>query len=84
MTLTADSLFTYLQERTGLPPGKLTLESPLFTSSLLDSLSLVDLIVFVESQIGTRIDPDDIAIENFDSISQILHFAHAKRQAAGL
>jgi acyl carrier protein len=79
MTLSADSLFAYLHERTGLAPGSLTLESPLFTSSLLDSLSLVDLIVFVESQMdGTRIDPDDVAVENFDSVAQILRFAEAK------
>lgn len=83
MTLSAESLFAYLQERTGLAPGAIALETPLFTSSLLDSLSLVDLIVFVESQMDARIDPDDVAVENFDSVAQILRFAEAKRNANG-
>lgn len=76
MTLTAEKLFTYLREQAKL--GEITAESPLFTSSLLDSVSLVDLIVFVEGELDARIEPDEVLIENFDSVTQILKFAATK------
>ena len=80
MSLSPDDLLIYLHERAGLPPKSLLIETPLFTSNLLDSLSLVDLIVFVESKLdGARIDPDDVSLENFDSVELIMRYAEAKR-----
>ena len=83
MSLSANDLLVYLHERAGLPAGTILAETPLFTSNLLDSLSLVDLIVFVESKLeGARIDPDDVSLDNFDSVELILRFAERKRAGA--
>lgn len=78
MTLTSEKLLSYLRERAGLDTSNISEETPLFTSSLLDSVSLVDLIVFVESELGAKIEPEEVQIENFDSVAQILQFARAK------
>ena len=78
MSLTAESVSKYLKDEIGLDTGAITPETALFTSNLLDSFSLVDLILFVESETGTRIDPDDVRIENFDSVSRIIHFVKSK------
>jgi acyl carrier protein len=81
MNLTAEKLFTYLRNHAGLETASLTEETNLFTSNVLDSVSLVDLIVFVESEMGARIEPEEVVIENFDSISRILRFAQSKQGA---
>lgn len=74
MKLTPEKLFAYLKDK-GLDPSAVKPDTALFTSNLLDSISLVDLILFVETEMGTRINPDDVRIENFDSIAQIMQFA---------
>jgi acyl carrier protein len=79
MDLTSEKVFAYLRDRAGLDTSKITAETTFFTSSLLDSVSLVDLIVFVESEIGVRIEPEEVVIENFDSVAQILRFAASKK-----
>jgi acyl carrier protein len=79
MTLTADSLLGFLQSQLGLDTASITPESPLFTSGFIDSFSLIDLIMFVESQVGTKIEPDEVQIDNFDTINRIIKFAEAKK-----
>lgn len=78
MSLTPESVTKYLKDEAGLDINAITPETALFTSNLLDSLSLVELILFVELKMGAKIDPDDVRIENFDSVSQIIQFAKSK------
>jgi acyl carrier protein len=79
MALTSDSLLGYLKDNVGLDTSAIQPDTPLFTSNLIDSFSLIDLIVFVESEMGVKIDPDDVQIENFDSVASIMHFAQTKQ-----
>jgi acyl carrier protein len=81
MTLTSEKIFAYLRDRAGLDTSTITAETTLFSSSLLDSVSLVDLIVFVESELGVAIEPEEVMMENFDSVAQILRFAESKKGA---
>ena len=46
----------------------------LFSSGLIDSLSVMDLVLLVENEIGQPVPPEDITLENFDSIARILAF----------
>jgi D-alanine--poly(phosphoribitol) ligase subunit 2 len=48
----------------------------LFSSGLIDSLSVMDLVCFVEREIGHSVPPADITLENFNSVSRIVAFAH--------
>lgn len=50
-------------------------DTKLFTSGLLDSMSVMDLVVFVEEQLNCVIAPADIVLDNFDSIDNIQRFA---------
>jgi acyl carrier protein len=79
MQLTPEKLLNYLQQKAGVDVSNVKPETALFTSNLLDSFSLVDLILFVESEMGAKIEPDDVRIENFDSISQIMQFAESRK-----
>lgn len=48
--------------------------TPLFSSSLLDSFTMVSLIIVIESEASITIPPEDITLDNLDSISAILTY----------
>jgi acyl carrier protein len=47
----------------------------LFSGGLIDSLGVMDLVGFVEGQIGQPVPAAAITMENFDSIARIVAFA---------
>jgi acyl carrier protein len=79
MVLTKEQLLGALQNRLGLDIGSIGDETPLFSSGLIDSFSLVELITFIETQAGFRMDPMDVSLENLDSVERILRFANQPR-----
>lgn len=74
MTITHDELKSCLIKEFNLERVEITEETLLFSSNLLDSFSMVDLVRIVEEMTGSRIRPTDLTLENFDSISRILVF----------
>jgi len=78
MPLISQSIRDYLSNRLGVDVAELRDDSPLFSSSLVDSFSLVELITFIESAAGIRIDAWDVTLENFDSIQRILDYVRTK------
>lgn len=53
--------------------------TPLVSSKLLDSISIVDLVVAIEAHLGIRIASNEITQENFDTIEQIEIFLARKQ-----
>jgi acyl carrier protein len=49
-------------------------DTGLFSQGLIDSLSVMDLVAFVEGKIGRPIDPAHITLENFDSVARIVRY----------
>ncbi len=80
MSLTRDSLLTYFQEKMGVDSSGIDDATPLFSSSLLDSFSMVDLIMFIEQQAGIKMDVWDVTLDNLDSVGQILKLVDSKRR----
>jgi acyl carrier protein len=78
MALGRGDLRRYLQEKQGLDPGDFADNTMLFSSGLIDSFSMVDLILFIEDAIGCRVHPADVTLDNFDSIDRILAFVEAR------
>jgi len=66
--------------RFGVSKEALEDETELFSSGLIDSLSVIDLVSFVEGEIGEPVPPEQITLENFDSIAKIVAFS---RQLTG-
>jgi acyl carrier protein len=54
--------------------GALEDDTALFSSGLMDSLSVIELVSFIEKLIGCAIPPAEITLQNFDSISRIVRF----------
>ncbi len=52
---TDEHIITYLEEKQGIDPAQITSDdTELFSSGLLDSFSMVDLIMFIETEAGSR------------------------------
>ena len=80
MALERDQLRDFIGERTG-PTGLIEIadEELLFSTGLLDSFVMVDLLVFVEQAEGTRIKASEVTLENFDSVERLMRFVARRR-----
>ncbi len=50
------------------------METPLYSSGIIDSQSLLDLIVYLEEEFELKIKPIEISLDHFDSISKIINY----------
>ncbi|WOK36580.1 acyl carrier protein [Sphingomonas sp. C3-2] len=73
MRLTEATLIAHL--RAELPDTEIQPTTALFSSGALDSLSMLNLICFVEDAIGHEIDAADVTLDNFDTVEAIVHYA---------
>jgi acyl carrier protein len=49
-------------------------DGALFSAGLIDSVSLIELVAFVEQRCNIRITPGQLTLENWDSLSRIRGF----------
>ena len=64
-----------MQDDLAVDTAEVNKETPLFSSGLIDSFSLVNLMAYIEGEGGFMISPTDVNLDNFDTISSILRFA---------
>ncbi len=83
MAMTRESLLGYLEDRQGIDPAELADDGTIFSSGLLDSFALVDVIVFIEETAEVKIAADEVSLENLDSVDRILAFVARKTTAEG-
>ena len=81
MALTSETLREFLASELSIDTSDINGETPLFSSGLIDSFSLVTLMTFVEKECKFRINPVDVNLNNFDSIDKIV--AYTQRATAG-
>jgi acyl carrier protein len=58
----------------GYEPGEIGSDTLLFSTGMVDSFTFVGMIALLETELGTRLDPRSITVENFDSIDRITAF----------
>lgn len=75
MALTESRLLGYLRGTLGVA-DELDAGSALFSSGMLDSMSMMDLIVFIEEQAAIQVRSEDVTLANFDTADRIVRFAH--------
>ena len=71
MDLGTDALLKYLRDELDVDTSGLEADSPLFSSGVIDSFSLVNLLASIESNCGFRIPATDVTLENFDTVGRI-------------
>jgi len=60
--------------------GELNADTPLIGSGLFDSLALVNLVAWIEQQLGARVDITDLDLEKeWDTVNDILQFIERQR-----
>lgn len=74
MELTKSAIVDFLRDELGLDTATVTEETPLFSSGMIDSFSLVSLIMHLESKGGFRMQPMDITLDNLDTVGRMLRF----------
>jgi acyl carrier protein len=79
MAFGKELLFTFMNDRLGLDVTDVDEDTPLFSSGIIDSAGMADLIVFIESESNVKFEPDDISLDNLDSIGRILGFVGDRR-----
>jgi len=76
MSLNLDKLVRYFEDDLGLED--VGPETALFSSGLLDSFTLVDVILWIETEAGIQVPPSDVTFDNLDTPERILTYALTK------
>jgi acyl carrier protein len=50
-------------------------DDPLFSSGLLDSVAMMNLITFIEEKSGSDVRASDVTLDNFDTLARIVGYA---------
>jgi len=78
MLITRELLFQHLADNFGLDVHEIEDTTELFSSGLLDSFSVADLLLFLEENGDFVVEPQEVVLDNIDSISKILAFTMRK------
>lgn len=76
------ALSRLLTDTYGLSKADIESKAPLFSSGLLDSFVLVELIVFLERSQNIKIKASALRLENFDSIENMVALVASLRPEA--
>jgi acyl carrier protein len=66
----------------GEDPGELTDATPLITGGILDSISTLKLVNFLEERFNVTIEAHEAGVDNLDSVGQIVRLIEEKKSAA--
>jgi acyl carrier protein len=80
MSFDRQALAAFLENEMSLDLSEVSDDDALFSTGLLDSFGMVELMSFIESSASIRMDPGDVTLENLDSVNRILAFVN---QSAG-
>ena len=74
MSFDRQILATFLEDEMSLDLSEVSDDEALFSTGLLDSFGMVELMSFIETSANIRLDPGDVTLENLDSVNRILSF----------
>jgi acyl carrier protein len=66
----------------GEDPDELTGQTPLITGGILDSISTLKLVVFLEEHFGVTVEAHEAGVEHLDSVAAIARLIAEKKHAA--
>lgn len=66
---------TFLEDDLGADLSEIENDTALFSGGIIDSFALVNLMMFLETEGGFRINPADVNLDNLDTIDRIVAFA---------
>ena len=66
-----------LQAR-GLRPDQISDDVDLLNEGIIDSMGSMELVAFVESAFGIKVEMSEVVVKNFDSVRQLANFVRRK------
>jgi acyl carrier protein len=78
-----NALRSALVSQFGLKEMVIEDDTELFYTGLIDSLGVIDLVTFVEGQIGRPIPMSAVTVENFGTVNRIVSFAEKLASRSG-
>lgn len=66
----------------GEDPSELTDDTPLITGAILDSISTLKLVVFLESSFGVTVEAHEAGADHLDTVDRIARLIAGKTRAA--
>ena len=66
----------------GEDPNELAVDTPLITGGILDSISTLKLVVFIEERFGVTVEAYEAGVEHLDSVGRIAELIAEKKSAA--
>jgi acyl carrier protein len=63
-------------------PSALGLEDSLLGRGIVDSTGMLEIIFFIEEQLGVKVQDDEMIPDNLDGVNKIARFVESKRRAA--
>ena len=65
----------------GEDPAALTDTTPLMTTGILDSIAVLKVVNFLESEFGITIEPHEAVVENLNTLSDMAQLVSSKKAA---
>jgi acyl carrier protein len=79
-----DQVRAFIEQRFPVARARAVADTdPLLASGLLDSLSVLDVVAYVETTFGIGVTDEDLTPDNFESIERMAAFVAAKRNGRG-
>ena len=79
MSLTKQALLDYFRDQLRVDTSKVEDDTPLFTSGMVDSFAIVELMMFLEQHTGTKLGPEDINLDNLEWIRSMTGSFHVRQ-----
>lgn len=74
-----EKILAYLEENFGHPDvGPIQDDTPLLSGGLIDSISALELVEFLETAFGFEFEAHEVDQDNLDSLAKILAFVEGK------
>lgn len=66
------------------PPTEIDGGRSLFEAGIMDSIGVLSLVTWLESEFGIVVDDEDVIPENIDGVDRLVRYVDVKRAEAGL
>jgi methoxymalonate biosynthesis acyl carrier protein len=77
-TIIEQKIKNYLQFDCSIDISKIDCDTSLFKSSILDSIDIIKMVVFIEKSFNVRVDVFEIGLDSFESINAITNYVENK------
>lgn len=82
MAVSRAQVLEYLGDRFGLDVATLDDDEPLFSTGLLDSFNVTELVTFLEEHTGAVVTADELSFANLDTVARVVAFGQVLSERA--